>query len=116
MKAWLAFENETLESGPYDAAWGARDVQPHPTDGEGSVESDPGERCAVFLSLLGDRSEIAGVTTITTEEDIAWLREYAANETRTSSIVARDPVGAYTLKTCEVDVLKPFRDLAKGFE
>ena len=21
MKAWLAFENETLESGPYDAAW-----------------------------------------------------------------------------------------------
>jgi hypothetical protein len=75
-----------------------------------------GSAALFIISLLVDRREIAGLDTIEKADDIDWLREYAADETRQSRMDARDAFGAYVLKTCKVDVLQPFRDLAKGFE
>lgn len=115
-KAWLAFENETLAEGPYDALWVLRThsfVLPLAKAAPTAIRAD----AALFImTLLIDRRLIAGVETIDNEDEISWLREFAADETRQSTMAARDAFGAYTLKTCNVDVLQPFRDLAKGFE
>ncbi len=115
-KTWLAFEKQTLESGPYDAAWVLGTYNVLRPMGKAAPKAIRGSTALFILSLLGDRAEIAGVSTITSEDDMAWLREYAADETGKSSRAARDAVGAYVLKTCKIDVLKPFRDLAAGFE
>ena len=115
-KAWLAFENETLESGPYDAAWVLGTYNVLRPLGKAAPKAIRGSAALFILTLLGDRREIAGVVTITSEDQEAWLREYAADETGNSTRAARDAVGAYILKTCKIDVLQPFRDLAAGFE
>ena len=115
-KAWLAFENETLASGPYDAAWVLGTYNVLRPLGKAAPKAIRGSAALFILTLLGDRREIAGVVTITSEDEEAWLREYAADETSRSSREVRDAVGAYILKTCKIDVLQPFRDLAAGFE
>ncbi len=116
-KAWLAFENATLESGPYDMAWvaGTRKVvvpllktAPKPILGAMRV---------LALGLYWSRVDLAGVTEITSSSDIALLRRRAEDVADSFALLdARNAVGAYTLKTCKIDVLQPFRDLAKGFE
>ena len=115
-KGWLAFENETLESGPYDAAWVLGTYNVLRPLGKAAPKAIRGSAALFILTLLGDRREIAGVVTITSEDEEAWLREYAADETGNSTRAARDAVGAYILKTCKIDHLQPFRDLAAGFE
>jgi hypothetical protein len=48
---------------------------------------------------------------------IWWLRNEADDaQNSVSQYSARNAVGGYTQTTCKIDVLKPFRDLAKGFE
>ncbi len=115
-KAWLKFETATLASGPYDEAWvreTKRLIVPVAANAPKTLRSS----AAIFaFSLMGDRSEIAGVANISQEDDVYWLREFAADETSLSSITARDAVGSYVLNACKIDVLKPFRDVAKGFE
>ncbi len=116
-KAWLAFENETLESGPYDLAWvaGTRKVvvpllktAPKPILGAMRV---------LALGLYWSRVDLAGVTEITTSSDIALLRRRGDDTADSFALIdARNAVGAYTLKTCKIDVLQPFREAAEGFE
>ena len=115
-KAWLAYEKETLESGPYDAAWVLGTYNVLRPLGKAAPKAIRGTAALFILSLLGDRATIAGTTTITSADEVGWLREYAADETSKSSREVRDAFGAYVLKICKVDVLKPFRDLAAGFE
>jgi hypothetical protein len=115
-KAWLAFENETLAEGPYDALWVLRTHSFVLPLAKAAPTAIRGDAALFIISLLTDRRLIAGVQTIDNEDDIYWLREFAADETRQSTMAARDAFGAYTLKTCKIDVLQPFRDLAKGFE
>ncbi len=116
-KAWLAFETKTLETGPYDQAWVLETKRLIIPLGANTPKSQQGYMALFIMSLLGDRSLVAGIDTITTADDIQWLRDAADDaQNRVSQYTARNAVGSYTLKTCKVDVLKPFRDLAKGFE
>lgn len=116
-KAWLAFETRTLEAGPYDQAWVLETKRLLIPLGANTPKSQQRYMALFILKLLGDRSLVAGIDTITTADDIYFLREAAADaQGSIDHFAARNAVGIYTQKTCKVDVLKPFRDLAQGFE
>lgn len=116
-RAWLAFETKTLEAGPYDQAWVLETKRLLIPLGANTPKSQQGYMALFIMSLLGDRSLVAGIDAITTADDIQWLRDAADDaQNRVSQYTARNAVGGYTQKTCKLDVLKPFRDLAKGFE
>ena len=116
-KAWLAYETKTLEVGPYDGAWVQETKRLLIPLGANTPKSQRGYMAVFILSLIGDRSLVAGTEAITSVDDIDWLRTAAADvQGSVSSIAARNAIGIYTQKTCKIDVLKPFRDLAKGFE
>ncbi len=116
-KAWLAYETKTLETGPYDQAWVQETKRLLIPLGANTPKSQRGYMALFILSLIGDRSLIAGTEAITSVDDIDFLRMAAADvKDSVSSFAARNAIGIYTQKTCKIDVLKPFRDLAKGFE
>ena len=116
-KAWLVFETRTLEAGPYDQAWVQETKRLLIPLWANTPKSQQGHMSVFIMTLLADRSLVAGIDAITTEDDIQWLRDAAADAQKSvSGFAARNAVGMYTQKTCKVDVLKPFRDLAKGFE
>ena len=123
-KAWLAFENATSSTGPYDQSWvdSTQKLLRAMTDSLPlSKAVKPREISAlqfvVFANdVLQSRRVIAGITAITEEAQIAALGATAEQLRSVSRTGIRDLVGEYTLKTCKIDVLQPFRDLAAGFE
>ena len=115
-KAWLAFENATLASGPYDVAWYEstkplmiRLVDTAPT----AIRK---QTLTVAVQLVGDRREIAEIAGPLTEDDVYSLRLGATVLTTGQIIDHRAAVGAYVSKNCKIDVFAPFKALAQGFE
>ena len=115
-KAWMAFETRTLETGPYDQAWVQETKRLLIPLGANTPKSQRGYMATFIITLVADRSLVAGIDAITSADDIQGLRDAAADaQGSVTQFAARNAVGIYTQKTCKFDVLKPFRDLAAGF-
>lgn len=115
-RTWLAFENATLATGPYDYAWYVNSRKVLIPLANAAPKAQKPTVSFFVVKTLFDRYFLVKQDRITQEDEIASLRDSAADYQGPSTAAARDAMGDYTLQTCKIDVLQPFRDLASGFE
>ena len=115
-KSWLAFENQTLESGPYDIAWFRTSKTLMQRLYDTAPTAIKADTAGLGAWLVITRRDIAQASGTLSEADLEGLITDAKVLNFDTVISSRNAVGAYAKKNCKVDVLAPFVAVAKGFE